>query len=74
MSTPSKFFAWNSNYMLGVDKEKIKQTKKEILSTKVKDIKEFARIFDIVNNDNCKFTFGNSKAILDAKFDNIKRL
>lgn len=73
-STPSKIFSWNSNYMLGINKEKIKQTKKEILSTKIKDIKEFSKIFEIVKNNNCKFTFGNSKAILDAKFDNIKKL
>lgn len=74
VSTPTLISNWNVNYLIGVTPSYLAQTKKEVLKTKVTDIKKYAELFDKLKLDSCRYTVGSETRIKEYKFDNIKAL
>ena len=74
MSTPSLINTWDINYLCGVSKKDKETLKKQVLKTTLKDVKEYAEVFEKLLSNSSKYTIGNDEKIKEHSFDNVTNL
>ncbi len=73
-STPLTIDLSDINYLLGITKKSKLQFKKEIMNTKLEDIKELANVFELLQKGASEYTIGNEDKIKEYDFEVIKNL
>lgn len=63
LSNSALINTWDANYLIGITKKARLQLKKEILKTKLNDIKELADLIEQMLNDVSKCSIGNEQKI-----------
>jgi hypothetical protein len=74
LSTPSMIDMWDINYINNFSKEDKVQIKQQVLNTTAKDIKELAKLFEVINEKASSYTIGNEEKIKEYNFDKIESL
>ena len=65
---------WDINYINGFTKEDKVQIKQQVLNTTAKDIKELAKLFEVINEKASSYTIGNEEKVKEYNFDKIESL
>lgn len=73
-STPLTIDLGDISYLLGITKKSKLQFKKEIMDTKLEDIKELSNVFESLQNGASEYTIGNEDKIKEYNFDIVKNL
>ena len=73
-STPLTIDVADLNFLNGATKKTKIEIKKQIMSTKIEDIKAMSKIFETLKDGSSEYTIGNSDKINEYKFDKIKNI
>lgn len=73
-STPLTIDVADLNYLNGTTKKTKIEIKKQIMSTKLEDIKALAKVFKELQTGSSEYTIGNADKINEHKFDKVKNI
>ena len=74
LSTPSLIDSWDVNYLANVTKKDKLALKKQVLKTKLSDVKAYASVFEKLIENSSEYTIGNVDKIKEYDFKNVKNL
>ena len=74
LSIPSLINAWDVNYLANYSKKDKLALKKEVLKTKLQDVKAYKEVFEKLLANSSEYTIGNVDKINEYSFDKVKQL
>ena len=74
VSTPLTIDVADLNYINGTTKKTKIEIKKQIMSTKIEDIKALAKVFETLQEGSSEYTIGNVDKIKEHNFDSVKNI
>ena len=74
LSIPSLINVWDINYLSNYTKKDKLALKKEVLKTKLADVKAYKEVFEKLIENSSEYTIGNTDKIKEYNFDDVKSL